>query len=63
MDVSQLCSSFGAFAALRSNGSVRTCLVDGPNYSLRVHVPNNWVLRALVIVVIVQVLFIRYLDP
>ena len=37
--------------------------------SSRVHVPNNWVLRVLVIVIviIIQVLgkdmFIRYLDP
>ena len=35
--------------------------------SLSVHVPNNCVLRALVIITIVQVLgkdmFIRYLDP
>ena len=35
--------------------------------SLRVHVPNNWVLRVLVIVIAVQVLgkymIIRYLDP
>ena len=35
--------------------------------SLRVHVPNNWILRVLVIVIIVQVLgkymIIRYLDP
>ena len=41
------------------------CLVY--RVSLRVHVPNNWVLRALVIVIIVQVLgkymIIRYLDP
>ena len=36
-------------------------------FPLRVKVPNNWVLRALVIVIIVQVsgkyLIIRYLDP
>ena len=35
--------------------------------TLRVHVPNNWVLRVLVIVIVVQVLgkymIIRYLDP
>ena len=35
--------------------------------TLRVHVPNNWVLRILVIVIIVQVLgkymTNRYLDP
>ena len=35
--------------------------------TLRVHVPNNWVLRALEILIIVQVLgkymIIRYLDP
>ena len=35
--------------------------------SPRVHVPNNWVLRVLVIVIIVQVwgkyMIIRYLDP
>ena len=34
---------------------------------LKVHVPNNWVLRVLVIVIIVQVLgnymIIGYLDP
>ena len=34
---------------------------------IRFHVPNNWVLRVLVIVIIVQVLgkyrIIRYLDP
>ena len=34
---------------------------------LRIHVSNNWVLRVLVIVIIVQVLgksmIIRYLDP
>ena len=34
---------------------------------LRVHVPTNWILRVLVIVIIVQVLgkymSIRYLDP
>ena len=36
-------------------------------FPLRVKVPNNWVLRVLVLVVIVQVLgkymIIRYLDP
>ena len=35
--------------------------------SLRVHVPNIWLLRVLVIVIIVQVLgkymIIEYLDP
>ena len=35
--------------------------------TLRVQVPNNWVLRALVIVILVQVsgkyMSIRYLDP
>ena len=35
--------------------------------TLRVHVPNNWVLRVFVIAIIVQVLgkyrIIRYLDP
>ena len=40
----------------------------GGNYlALRVHVPNNWVLRVLVIAIVVQVLgkymTIRYLDP
>ena len=35
--------------------------------ALRVHVPNHWVLRVLVIVIVVKVLgrymIIRYLDP
>ena len=35
--------------------------------TLRVHVPNNWVLRVWAIVIVVQVLgkymIIRYLDP
>ena len=43
----------------------RYCISDG--ITLTVHVPNNWVLRVLVIVIIVQVLgkymIIRYLDP
>ena len=38
-----------------------------PYTTLRVHVPNNWVLRVLVIVIVVQVLgkymIIGYLDP
>ena len=44
-------------------------LLVGPHVllSLRVHVPNNWILRVLVMVIIVQVLgkymIIRYLDP
>ena len=40
---------------------------DGLWLTLRVHVPNIWVLRALVIVIVVQVwgryMIIGYLDP
>ena len=40
---------------------------SGVDVTLRVHVPNIWVLRVLVIVIIVQVLGkymnIGYLDP
>ena len=39
----------------------------GLGVALRVHVPSNWILRALVLVIIVPVLgkymIIRYLDP
>ena len=44
-------------------------VLHGPT-ALRVHVPNNWVLRILVLVTIVQVsgryiiaMIIRYVDP
>ena len=40
---------------------------NGFGVSLRVHVPNNWVLGILVIVILVQMLgkymLIGYLDP
>ena len=49
------------------------CLMEGSEFraegllTLRVHVPNNWVLGFWVIVIIVQALgkymIIRYLDP
>ena len=47
---------------LKSCNALKTC-----EQTLRVHVPNNWVRRVVVIVIIVQVLveymIIMYLDP
>ena len=49
------------------NKSDKASVPGSGSLTLRVHVPNNWVLRVLVIVVVVQILgkymIIRYLDP